>query len=127
MVTRRQSEESAESDAPLPVAEVTYAGVPIADGVVAADGLTASLPFSGGDLDPGRFEASTYVAAGDVVPALTTTVTVRQPRLSELEHRVADRVAGEVGAVDSLRLDVGTGVERLIELRIELLCAGRPP
>ena len=127
VVTCRQSAEPEESDTPLPLAAVTYAGVPIAEGAVDAGGLRVSFPFAGGDLNLDRFEGSTYVAAGDVVPTLTTVVTVRQPRLSDLERRAADRVATEVGAVDLLRLDVGTGVERLIELRTELLLAGRPP
>ena len=128
VVTRRERSELDDSDAPLlPVVEVTYDAVPIANGEVAEDGLRVSLPFAGGALDPDHFAASVYVVAGAPVPTLSTVVTVRQPRLSDLERRALDRMPGEIGDVDLVQLDVGAGVERLIELRTQLLLAGRPP
>lgn len=109
------------------IVRVSYLGVPIAEGVVLDLGLRVLLPFAGGALDSGGFAASAYVALAAADPALTALVIVCQPKLSELERRAVDRIPREMREMDRNPLDAGIGVERLIELRKELLLSGREP
>lgn len=109
-----------------PIVEVSYGGTPIAAGTLHEDGLCTLLPFAGGPLDPGKLAASAYVAVGAAAPAVSTLVIVREPNLSDLERRALDRLPGEMSrlALDP-GPDAGATVARLLEMRAELILAGR--
>jgi hypothetical protein len=112
-----------------PIVQVSYHGMPIAEGMVLPEPLGAIrvvLPFAGGALDRDGFTASAYVAAGAAAPALATLVILREPKLSDFERRALDRVPGQMSRMAiGHGLDSGTSLGRLVELRAELMLAGR--
>ena len=109
------------------VIRVTYHDTSIAEGPLGDEGLRVLLPFAGGALDQAGFLASTYVPSGGVRPALTTLVVVCQPVLSALERRVVDRLRREVDEIHPRPVRASTEVERLLELRRQIVLAGREP
>ncbi len=110
------------------IIRVSYRGTPIAQGILheELDGLRVLLPCAGGALDPEGFAASTYVPPGAAAPAVATLVIVREPKLSDFERRALDRLPREMSQMAlGDRLDAGTPVARLVELRAQLLLARR--
>jgi hypothetical protein len=111
------------------IVRVSYHGTPLAEGPIVPEGpggFTVLLPFPGGALDRNGFCASAYFAAGNGAGSLATFVIVCEPQLSDFEHRAVDRLGREMGRMAlGCGLDAGAPLERLIELRAELIRAGR--
>jgi hypothetical protein len=115
------------ADSVSPVVQVTYHDTIVAEAPIRDEGLCVLLPFAGGSLDPGGFAASTYLPPGVAPSPLTTLVIVSQPGLSDLERRALERLPSEVSEVGHRPLAAKAEVERLLELRRELVLAGREP
>lgn len=113
-------------DRAAPLVRVAYRQATIVEGPVPAEGLRALLPFPGGALDLGRFVATTYGPPG-AVHDLACLVIVRQPSLSDFERRALVQLSSEVEEIRPGRINASTAVERLLEVRGQVVLAGRHP
>jgi len=115
----------ARFDRDEPIVQVSYNGTAIAAGAFRDHGLCALLPFAGGALDPRKFAGASFVAPDADAPAVSTLVIVCEPRLSDLEQRALDRLPAEDRLAVGGEADAGASVPRLLEMRAELMLAGR--
>ncbi len=109
--------------------EVSYDGTPIAAGSLSRDvrqAVCARLSFAGGTLRPERFTASVSVERDADERPVASAVIVYQPALSDLECRALRRLPHEMSRRGVAQtLDAGAPMARLLELRAELVLAGR--